>query len=88
MRLAVLIVGIVLTLLSCCAAGISTSLPIINGPHTSWNEAMMGIIPASICSVLSLVIAVVGLVLVLMAPKTDARTKGTPRPEDRSDEDD
>ena len=75
MRMTVLIVGIVLTLLSCCALGISTSMPIINKGRASWNEALMGIIPASICSVLSLIIAIVGLVLVLMAPKVDAPKK-------------
>jgi hypothetical protein len=69
--MAVLIVGLVLFLLSFCAVGISVSLPIINGPRTSWSEAMMGIIPASICTFLSLLIAIVGLVLVLMAPKKE-----------------
>lgn len=82
MRLAVMIVGIVLFLLSLCAVGVSVSLPIINGPRTSWNEAMMGIIPASICSVLSLIIAVVGLVLVLMAPKTEKRKASVAEGED------
>jgi len=76
MRLAVLIVGIVLFLLSLCAVGISVSMPIINGPRASWNEAMMGIIPGSICSVLSLLIAIVGLVLVLMSPKATDKTRG------------
>jgi hypothetical protein len=69
MRLAVLIVGVIFLLLSCCGLGVSVSLPIINGPRTSWNEAMAGIIPGAICSVLSLIIVVVGLILVLMAPK-------------------
>lgn len=77
MRLAVLIVGVICFLLSLCVLGVSTSLPIINGPRTSWSEAMAGIIPAGICSVLSLIIAIVGLVLVLLAPKkTD--DKSTP----------
>lgn len=72
MRLTVLIVGIVLFLLSLCVVGISISMPIVNGPRVSWKEAMMGIIPASICTVLSFIIAVVGLVLLATAPKATA----------------
>jgi TRAP-type mannitol/chloroaromatic compound transport system permease small subunit len=73
MRLAVLIVGVVFFLLSLCVTGVSASMPIINKGHASWSEAMMGIVPGAICAMLSLVIAVVGLVLVLMAPKADPK---------------
>lgn len=68
MRLAVLIVGLVCFVLSMCVVSVSVSLPIINGPRTSWSEAMAGIVPGAICGALSLLIAIVGLVLVLMAP--------------------
>jgi hypothetical protein len=68
MKLAVLLTGIVCFLLSTCVVGISASMPIINGPRASWNEAMMGIVPGAICAVLSLIIAIVGLILVLLAP--------------------
>ena len=69
MRLAVLLVGVVCFLLSTCVVGISASMPIINGPRASWNEAMMGIVPGAICAALSLIIAIVGLILVLLAPQ-------------------
>ncbi len=72
MRLAVLIIGIVCFVLSSCVVVISASMPIINGPRASWSEAMMGIIPGAVCGVLSLIIAVVGVVLVMMAPKAGA----------------
>ena len=65
MRLAVLIVGIVCFLISVLVLVISFLLPIVNGPRTSWEEAMYGIIPGALCSALSLVLCVVGLVLVL-----------------------
>ena len=75
MRLAVLIVGIVCFVLSSCVVVVSASMPIINGPRASWSEAMMGIIPGAVCGVLSLIIAVVGVVLVMMAPKASAKTR-------------
>lgn len=59
--------------------GVSASMPIINGPRASWSEAMMGIIPGAVCGVLSLIIAGVGLMLVMTAPKSDAEASGRGR---------
>ncbi len=75
MRLAVLIIGIVCFVLSSCVVVISASMPIINGPRASWSEAMMGIVPGAVCGMLSLIIAIVGVVLVMMAPKDGAKTR-------------
>ncbi len=82
MRIAVLIVGIIGVLVSLCVVGVSASMPIINGPRASWDEAMLGIVPGAICCSLSFIIGVVGLVLVLMAPAADASSKKKRRDED------
>ena len=49
----VLALGILGILLGIAVAGISALLPILNGPATSWDEAMLGIIPGVIVLVLS-----------------------------------
>lgn len=41
---------------------VSLLLPIVNGPRTSWEEAMMGIIPGACCSFTSLGILIGGVV--------------------------
>jgi hypothetical protein len=86
MKKAVLIIGIVLTVLSFCVFSVSLSLPIINAPRARWDEAMWGIIPGGLCCSLSFVIAVVGLVLVIM-DKPQASKKKSKKDEDENADD-
>ncbi len=76
MRLAVLIAGLVGLVLSLGVLLVSLLLPIVNGPRTSWAEAAWGIVPGAICAFVCFVITVVGLVLMLIAPKPAARRSG------------
>ncbi|MEJ7846895.1 MAG: hypothetical protein WKF92_02275 [Pyrinomonadaceae bacterium] len=61
----VLVLGILGVLLGVLVTGISVALPIVNGPNTSWEEAMYGIIPGSVVLVLSFPIFLLGLIFVL-----------------------
>jgi hypothetical protein len=60
-----LIVGAVLLVLSMCGLGIAILIPLTGGGRTNWSEAMVGIVPGVLCSALSLILTVVGLILVL-----------------------
>ena len=61
----VLVLGILGMLLGLAVTGISVALPIINGPRTSWEEAMYGIIPGSLFLVFSFFVFLVGLIFVI-----------------------
>lgn len=61
----VLVLGLLGTLLGFAVAAISTALPIVNGPATSWEEAMLGIIPGVIFMVLSFFVFLIGLIFVI-----------------------
>ena len=61
----VLVLGILGVLLGFAVTVISVALPIVNGPHTSWDEAMIGIIPGAILLVLSLPVFLIGLIFVI-----------------------
>ena len=61
----VLVLGLLGVLLGLLVTVISVLLPIVNGPHTSWEEAMLGIIPGVIVLVLSFPIFLLGLILVI-----------------------
>lgn len=61
----VLTLGVLGVLLGLLVAGISAALPIINGPRTSWEEAMFGIIPGMLVLVISFFIFLLGLVFVI-----------------------
>lgn len=61
----VLILGILGLLLGLAVTGISVALPIVNGPHTSWEEAMFGIVPGVFVLVVSFFIFVLGLIFVI-----------------------
>lgn len=65
----VLVLGILGVLLGFAVTAISVALPIVNGPHTSWDEAMLGIIPAAIFMVLSFFVFLIGLIFVIMNRK-------------------
>lgn len=61
----ILVLGILGILLGLLVAGVSVALPIINGPATSWDEAMLGIIPGVVLIVLSFPVALLGLIFVI-----------------------
>jgi len=61
----VLVLGILGVLLGLAVTGISVALPIVNGPHTSWEEAMYGIVPGVFVLVVSFFIFVLGLIFVI-----------------------
>lgn len=65
----VLVLGLLGTLLGFLVAAISAALPFVNGPATSWDEAMIGIIPGIIVMVFSFFIFLIGLVFVIMKRK-------------------
>lgn len=61
----VLALGILGVLLGFAVTAISVALPIINGPRTSWEEAMFGIIPGAVVLVFSLFVSLIGLIFVI-----------------------
>ena len=65
----VLVLGILGLLLGGLVTGISILLPIVTEGKTSWDEAMLGIIPGAIVLFLSFFVALIGLIVVLMKRK-------------------
>jgi len=49
----ILVLGILGLLLGLMVTGISVALPIVNGPRTSWAEAMYGIVPGVFVMIVS-----------------------------------
>jgi hypothetical protein len=64
-----LILGIVGMILGGGVFIVSILLPPLTNGRTSWEEAMLGIIPGAIVLFFSFVIAVIGLVVILMKRK-------------------
>jgi hypothetical protein len=46
---------------------VSVALPVLTDGRTSWSEAMVGIVPGALCSTISFVILVGGLVWMFAA---------------------
>ncbi len=65
----VLVLGILGVLLGAAVTGISLLLPELTSGRTSWDEAMLGIIPGAIVLVFSFLIAVVGAVVFFVGRK-------------------
>jgi hypothetical protein len=61
----VLVLGILGILLGLAVTGISVALPIVNGPRTSWEEAMYGIVPGVFVLIVSFFIFLIGLIFVI-----------------------
>jgi Na+-transporting NADH:ubiquinone oxidoreductase subunit NqrB len=68
----VLVLGILGVLLGLLVTGVSVALPIVNGPHTSWEEAMLGIIPGAFVLVVSFFVFLLGLIFVIVNRKKKA----------------
>ncbi len=68
----ILIIGILGVLLGGAVLGISLLLPIVTEGRTSWDEALIGIIPGAIILAGSFIIFVGGLIIVLVRRKQKA----------------
>ncbi len=73
----VLTLGSLGVLIGFAVTAISVALPIVNGPHTSWEEAMFGIIPGAIILVFSLFVFLIGLIFVIKNRKRRVPHAGT-----------
>jgi hypothetical protein len=69
----IMILGVLGILLGVLVTGISTVLPIATDGRTSWEEAMLGIIPGAVVLVLSFFVFLFGLIMVIVK-----RKKGSP----------
>ncbi|REJ77672.1 MAG: hypothetical protein DWQ47_14980 [Acidobacteria bacterium] len=69
----VLALGILGILLGIAVTGISAILPIATDGRTSWEEAMIGIVPGAAVLVLSFFVAVIGIVVIFIARKNKAQ---------------
>lgn len=65
----IMIVGILGVLLGGAVFFISLLLPVVTDGRTSWDEAMLGIIPGAIVLAISFVIFAGGLIIVLVQRK-------------------
>ncbi len=65
----VLALGILGVLLGLVITGISVALPVVTDGRTSWEEAMLGIIPGILVLFVSFIMAVIGLIVVIKGRK-------------------
>ncbi len=61
----VLVLGVLGVLLGLAVTGVSVALPIMTDGRTSWEEAMLGIIPGVLVLIVAFLMFVVGLIFVL-----------------------
>lgn len=61
----VLVLGILGVLLGLAVTGVSVALPVMTDGRTSWEEAMLGIIPGVLVLIVAFLMFVVGLIFVL-----------------------
>jgi len=66
----IMVLGILGFLLGLFVTGVSLALPILTDGRTSWEEAMLGFIPGAILIVLSLMVALIGLIFVIKGRKS------------------
>ena len=65
----IMVIGILGVLLGGAVLLISLLLPVVTEGRTSWDEALLGIIPGAIVLVISFVIFAAGLIIVVMQRK-------------------
>ena len=65
----IMIVGILGVLLGGAVLFISLLLPVVTDGRTSWDEALLGIIPGAFVLTISFIIFVAGLIIVLVQRK-------------------
>ena len=66
-----LVLGILGLLLGLLITVVSAALPLVTEGRTSWEEAMLGIIPGILILVVSFFIAVIGLIFVIKGRKSE-----------------
>jgi len=71
--LAVLILGLVGVLLGGGVLLVSLLLPALTDGRTSWDEAMLGIIPGALLLSISFVVAVAGLIVLIVKRRKQPR---------------
>ena len=71
--LVVLVLGIIGLLLGGGVLLVSLLLPALTNGRTSWDEALLGIIPGALLLCVSFVVAAAGLVVILMRRGKQAR---------------
>ena len=69
-----LILGILGMLLGGGVFLVSMLLPVLTDGRTSWEEALLGIIPGAVVSSFSFILAVVGVILIMMKRRKRATT--------------
>lgn len=72
MKIAILVIGILGVLLGLIVSGVSLALPELTSNKVNFDEAMIGVVIGVLILVVSLLIALVGLVLVIMNRKKSA----------------
>lgn len=65
----VMILGLLGVLLGAAVLFISLLLPVLTDGRTSWDEALLGIIPGAVVLTISFVVFVIGLIVVLVQRK-------------------
>lgn len=65
----IMIIGIIGVLLGGAVLLISLLLPVLTDGRTSWDEALLGIIPGAVVLTISFVIFAAGLIIVLVQRK-------------------
>jgi hypothetical protein len=61
----VLVLGILGVLLGVAVTGVSVALPIATNGRTSWDEALIGIIPGVLVLIVAFLMFVLGLIFVI-----------------------
>lgn len=74
----VLIVGLLGVLLGAAVLLISLLLPVVTDGRTSWDEALLGIIPGAFVLTISFIIFVAGLIIVLVQRKKKRQLQPSP----------
>jgi hypothetical protein len=64
-----LLLGLAGMLLGGCVVLVSVLLPVLTHGRTSWGEAMMGLVPGTLVLVVSVPLALIGLVVILVRRK-------------------
>jgi hypothetical protein len=72
--LVVLVLGVIGILLGGGILLVSVLLPLLTDGRTSWEEAMLGIIPGAVLLALSFIVAVVGLIVMILKRRKRAQS--------------
>jgi hypothetical protein len=83
---ATLLTGMIGFLLSLAVLGVSLLLPVAMGPNVSWGEAMMGVIPGALFSLVFLGVMLIGLFQMLNGSREQPRKRHYEDEEDYEDD--